>query len=338
MTLDLDTFLVALYTLTDDLYRQFGAPYKPSRPGRRPQLSDSEVLTLAICAQWYPGSERAFIRYAVCHWRSYFPRLLSQSAYNRRSRDLAGVLVHLVPQVAKAMGAYTAAYQALDTVQVPLMRRCRGQHHHLFADEAAIGRGGSDHDWYYGCKLLISVSPEGAVTGFVLAPANTEDHWVMEAFLCWRANPKASPCTPEAIPKAHRRGPRNGYVGPTGPLWPRNGPGQISLVPYIADDGFRGRWWRSHWHEDYGAIVLTPSLYLGEQAPIAKRQQAGWRQVVETVNEHLTHVFGLAFPGARTTWGLLTRVAAKLLASNLGLWLNRLTGRPGFAFATLFSF
>jgi len=33
MTLDLDTFLVALYTITDDLYRQYGAPRKPSRPG-----------------------------------------------------------------------------------------------------------------------------------------------------------------------------------------------------------------------------------------------------------------------------------------------------------------
>jgi hypothetical protein len=140
MTLDLDTFLVALYTFTDDLYRQYGAPHKPSRPGPSPQLSDSEVLTLAICAQWYHGSERAFLRYAVRHWRPYFPHLLSQSAFNRRVRDLVGVLLHLVPEVAKALGAYAGAYQVFDTIPVPLLRRCRGQHHRLFADEAAIGR------------------------------------------------------------------------------------------------------------------------------------------------------------------------------------------------------
>ena len=44
----------------------------------------------------------------------------------------------------------------------------------------------------------------------------------------------------------------------------------------------------------------------------------------------------MAFPGARTTWGLLTRVAAKRLALNRGIWLTRRFGRPDFAFATLF--
>lgn len=58
--------------------------------------------------------------------------------------------------------------------------------------------------------------------------------------------------------------------------------------------------------------------------------------MIETVNEHLEHVFGLPFPGARSRWGLRARIAAKLLAFNLGLWLNRLFGRPPFAFATLF--
>lgn len=52
MALDLDTFLVALYTVVDDLYQQHAAPVKPVRPGPGPAVSDSEVLTLALCAQW----------------------------------------------------------------------------------------------------------------------------------------------------------------------------------------------------------------------------------------------------------------------------------------------
>ena len=96
MTLDLDTFLVALYTIVDDLYMEHCAKHKPTRRGRRPRLSDSEVLTLAICAQWSGTSERGFIRYARERWRRYFPDLLSQSAFNRRSRDLSGVLSHLI--------------------------------------------------------------------------------------------------------------------------------------------------------------------------------------------------------------------------------------------------
>ena len=52
MPMDLDTFLVALYTIVDDLYQQHAAPAKPVRPGPPPTVSDSEVLTLALCAQW----------------------------------------------------------------------------------------------------------------------------------------------------------------------------------------------------------------------------------------------------------------------------------------------
>ena len=118
MAVDLDTFLVGLSTTVDDLYQEHFAPLKP----KRPELANSEVLTLAICAQWYGTSERAFLRYATTHWRRYFPRLLSQSAYQRRVKDVSGVLVHLVGLVAQALGSALAPYQALDTVAVPLLR------------------------------------------------------------------------------------------------------------------------------------------------------------------------------------------------------------------------
>ena len=62
---NLDTFLVALYSTVDDLYQKHYAPHKPKRRGKNPDLSDSEVLTLVICAQWHGTSQRAFIRYAA---------------------------------------------------------------------------------------------------------------------------------------------------------------------------------------------------------------------------------------------------------------------------------
>ena len=329
MTVDLDTFLVGLYTTVDDLYQEHFAPHKPQRPGRRPELADSEVLTLTLCAQWFGKSERAFLRYATAHWRRYFPRLLSQSAYHRRVKDVSGVLVRLVGLVSQALESALAPYQAVDTVPVPLMRRCRGRRHRSFGDEAAIGRGGSDRDWYYGCKLLLAVTLEGAITGFLLAPASTEDRWTGAAFFCWRQEPAATPQDPRALPRR-----RNGlrYVGPTGPLWPRAGVGALSAVPYVADNGFFGAWWQTHWRVDYTACVLTPKHYADARS---KAQHAGWKQVVETVNGQLEDVLGLHFPGARSKQGLLCRVAAKLAALNLGIWLNQYLGRPNLALATL---
>lgn len=336
MTLDLDTFLTALYTIVDDFYERSLAQHKPTRPGKRPELSDSEVLTLMLCAQWLDKSERRFVGYVTEHWRSYFPRMLTQSAFNRRSRDLAGVVVGLSAVVAEQLGAHVAAYQSIDSVPVPLMRRCRGKRHRLFGDDAAIGKGGSDRDFYYGCKLLLGVSPDGVITGFMLAPASTEDRWVAESFLCWRANPRAQPYKPSDLPSPYRRNGRK-YVGATGPVWPRSAAGRASVQPYLGDNGFFGAWWQDHWRERYGATVLAPKNYRGDGAQAARRRHSGWKQVVETINGHLENVFGLHFPGARSKWGVLSRVASKVAALNLGILLNRLFGRPDMAVATLFN-
>jgi hypothetical protein len=337
MTIDLDTFLVALYTIVDELYQRHVAPHRPMRRGHRPEFSDSEMLTLMVCAQWHGRSERGFLRFAREYWREYFPRLLHQSAFNRRGRDLVGAMTHLIPLVAAELGATLAPYQVIDGVGLPLARRSRGIRHRLFANEAAIGRGGVDKDWFFGCKVLVSCTPSGAVTGFVVGPADTEERWLAEAWACWRADPTASPwdgqhhhLPPSHQPRGHRR-------GPTGPIWPRDGAGQWTAAPAIADRGFRGAHWTSHWLADYGAAIFTPDAYQGDDAPRARRQHSRRRQIIETVNGLLEQVLHLHFPNARSFWGLRTRLAAKLLALNLGIFLNIHFDRDPLALQTLFA-
>src|SRR6188474_232281 len=135
MELDADTVLTAVYCVVDDVYRAEFVGAKPRRPGPAPRLADSEVLALMVLAQWQP-SERAFVRSAHRRWRAYFPALLSQSRFNRRARDLWGVLCALGPLVARRLADElgAGAYQAVDGLPVPLMRRCRGDRHRLFAD------------------------------------------------------------------------------------------------------------------------------------------------------------------------------------------------------------
>ena len=59
MAIDLDTFLTAVYTVVDDLYRERLAAAFRHRQGPPPTLADSEVLTLAICAEWGRGAPSA---------------------------------------------------------------------------------------------------------------------------------------------------------------------------------------------------------------------------------------------------------------------------------------
>ncbi len=65
--MDLDTFLTTLYVLVDDWYKARIAPFMQRRKGAQQQMSDSEVLTVALAGQWRVGvpwqSERGVVRY-----------------------------------------------------------------------------------------------------------------------------------------------------------------------------------------------------------------------------------------------------------------------------------
>jgi hypothetical protein len=69
----LETMLVSLFVLVDDWWESVHPP-SARKPGRPPSLSDPEVLTLTILAQWPRWrSERDFFRFADAHLRGYFP-------------------------------------------------------------------------------------------------------------------------------------------------------------------------------------------------------------------------------------------------------------------------
>lgn len=217
---------------------------------------------------------------------------------------------------------------------VPLARQCRGKRHRLFAEGAAIGKGGSDRQFYYGCSLLLAVAAERLITGFVLGPATTQDRWLFDALLTWRVTLDGLPWMVEDLPRSHAQG--WGRVGPTGPRWWPDSAGHEVHCPYTADTGFSGADWLPHWRRDTGAVVLTTPARGANAAPGRRRQFSGWRQTIETVNGVLAETLHLAFPKAKTIWGVVTRIAAKCAALNVGIWCNRLLGRPDLAVDTVF--
>lgn len=335
MSVDLATFLVTVYTCVDALYQRHIAPHKPVRRGRKPVMSDSEILTLMLLAHWRGSSERDLLRWADRQVRWAFPRLLSQSAFNRRGRDLgpvfARLMVLLADEIPRVPDAPPRLYQVVDTMPVPVAQRVRGQRHRLFAEDAAIGRGGTGKPYFYGCSLLLAVGSDGPITGCVLGPANTDGRWLLDSLLTWRVSEAAVPAPPDDLPRSHERGGRR--VGPTGPRWFPGSVGIHTTVPYLADQGFTGVHWQRRWRQELGATVVTTTRHMSRRA---LRWHARARQIVETVNGQLTDVLHVKYPRAKTAWGLVTRVLAKCAAFNLGLWLNRLLGRPAFALATLF--
>lgn len=78
MLADLDDLLTALYLFADDLLP--GRP--PSRPGRRPRISDAEAICLAVAEMLLDcPKERRFLRFAGRRLGHLFPYIPNQSGH-----------------------------------------------------------------------------------------------------------------------------------------------------------------------------------------------------------------------------------------------------------------
>ena len=323
MELDLETFLTTLYVMVDDLYEQHVQPLMPARQGPAPALSDSEVLCLGLAAQWRSGvpwkSERQLVRYALAHLRPLFPGMTSQSAFNRRPRRLWGACILIQQALATQLGSAQDC-EIMDCVPVPVARGARSFHPGWLADIARIGKGGNDR-YFYGLHLLLVVRSSGVATGWTLAAGNVQDRWLAELLLSSRAG-----ITQLSGPQSHGPEPPRDWLGPAQSC------GLPCHGPILADLGYDGEAWYQHWIKDYGAQIITPPE---RERHKARQWFSGLRQVVETAFSSLCDSFGLQFPRAHTRRGLLTRIGAKLAAYNLGILINRTSGRPDLAFATL---
>ena len=287
--MDLDSFLVSLYVLVDDWW-QAGPARAPRRPGRPALLTDPEVITLAILAQWPRfRSERDFWRFAWAHLRPYFPALCSQSQLNRRIRALEPELRLLQLAFARELAKPSAVYRVMDTTLVPAIVRVRASRKGLFCGQASFGRSASKTEWVYGFKVALVVDPDGVITAFGLAPAASDERPIADALVA-----------------SDRYG------------------------AYLADKGFTGLEWERHWLESYGTLVAsTPKNDSRRAWPKADRRWAsGKRQIMEGVIGQLKDFFGLERHRTKTLGGLLTRLAAKVAAYTCAQRINCSLGRP----------
>jgi hypothetical protein len=142
--MDLETFFTTVYVLVDDWYKEQIADLKP-KVGAPAQMSDSEVLTLAVVGQWRVSvpwqSERGLVRYIQAHGRGMFPRMLKVSAFNQRVRYLSGVLVGLQQAIASWLGYQGELYECVDSLPLPA-----GQLGNTARKRALVGNRGLGKD------------------------------------------------------------------------------------------------------------------------------------------------------------------------------------------------
>ena len=332
--MDLDTFITTLYVLVDDWFRAKALHEQLRRSGPTPKLSDSEVLAVALAGQWRKGvpwdSERSLVRYMQAHGRKWFPKMVGRSAFNQRVRNLWAVLLQLQQDIAQKLQVSEAVYEIVDSVPVPAgsLSQSKAERGH-WLPTADVGYGGNQGSMYWGHQALMSIQSNGAVSGWLLASASSNERWLLQGFLSQRAG-LVQLIAPEPW-RAHRR------LSPPPFMAAFQACGRSRLKCYLADRGFNGSRWQRHWASQYQVQVLTaPSK--GHKSLWSRgwgRWFAKLRQPIESVFGLMSEVFSLKRLQAHSLWGLYTRLALVATAHNLGMLLNQTLGRALLSHATL---
>src|SRR5438067_4469600 len=270
------------------------------RPGPAPHLCDSEVVTLAIYQELIgEPREDHFFRLHHASLRTFFPRLNERSRYNRRKRDLWSVILAVRVSLQIVLEALELEETAvIDSAPVPCVSYKRGKEASDFVGTADYGICSSKAMKYFGYKLHSVVSLTGLILGFLLTPANCYDN---------------QPVVELLDSFSHH------------------------LQRLLGDGAYNDAALESYLEQSRCVQLLSPakSNQAPKRSPSAQKQLNRWRLICETVNAQLQEQLHLSKHYAKSTWGLMTRLAAKITAHSVGMMVNTLLGRPALQLAAL---
>jgi hypothetical protein len=156
VTTDLNTLLTALYVWIDD----YLGPHR--RVGRRPKLTDAELLTLAL-AQALLGvhSEARWLRLIPERLPGAFPYLPEQSGYNKRLRGALPLLRRVIRDLAADTDLWSDPVWLVDSTPVECARSRPAAQRSDLAGTAGYGYCASHSRSFWGLRLHLICTPAG---------------------------------------------------------------------------------------------------------------------------------------------------------------------------------
>jgi len=299
--LDKAIVLTTIFTIVDDAMK--GSPAIVAalrRPGRAPHLSDSEVVTVALYQELI-GEPREDHFFRLHRWSllPFFPGLNERSRYNRRKRDLWSVILAVRLSLQLVLDALELEEAGVvDSAPVPCVGRKRDKSSSAFVGFADYGVCSSKAMKYFGCKLHTVVSLTGVVLGYLLTSAAPYDNQPLTELL-------------DSMPH---------------------------YLKHILGDGAYNDEQLQAFLKQYRGLALLAPTRVNQEPKRTKQQQKSQnrlRLICETVNAQLQEQMHLSKHYAKSTWGLLTRVATKLTAHSVGMMVNSMWGRPALRLADL---
>ena len=174
MRTDLNTLLSALHVWVDNCLTG------RVRVGRRPRLTDSELLTLAV-AQALLGvhSETRWLRSVPAALPGAFPYLPGQSGYNKRLRAALPLLKRVIRVLATDTDLWTDPVWLVDSTPVECARSRPTVQRSNLAGHAGYGYCASHSRYFWGLRLHLVCTPAGLPITWALAHPKIDERQVL---------------------------------------------------------------------------------------------------------------------------------------------------------------
>lgn len=288
---DFNEFCLWMYFVVDEIWLKI-APFF-SRPGPKPECSDSELLAMALigeCRGWDVETEM------LSQWqehRDLFPNIPTQSRFNRRRRGLMQAFNIIRRVILQSLDVAQDRQCVIDSLPLPVLQfyLVPSSSADWKASGSKFGKVPSRKQTIFGYKLHLLIAMNGTILDFELAPANEADLEVGFELLSEHTDLEV-----------------------------------LGDKAYISADKAA-----ELWQENRIQLKTIPRRNQRKQLPLFLQQlYNSIRQMVETVNAQLSSQFHIEVNHAHTFWGLCTRLYTKLTAHTLCIYINRLLGKPVF--------
>ena len=274
------------YVLIDDAYQHLLACLgrRLRQRGPEPTFSDSEVITVAMIIEtFFGGNEELGLTFLRQYHSALFPHVLDNGQFNRRRRDLTGVMEVIRRQYTQLLIDPNDPVRLLDSAPVPACTYTRNSHCETVLGPEYMSVMVSKKAKLFGHRFYATASLDQVIDRWMLAPAAPNDGKMTPAFFEDQADLLVLG--------------DNAFLVPDEIAWLKS-ERNVTLIAALRKD----------------AKEPMPDK--------VRRLLNRLRRRIETAFSVMTTVFNLETPGSRSLSGLLCRITTTVLAYNLSFLTN----------------
>lgn len=297
--MDLDTFIVAIYCLVDDLIEEVLGGHRLRSRGPNPTFDDREVITIELVGEFLGlDTDKGVFGFFQRHYSEWFPALcrVHRTTFVRQAANLWSVKACLWQQLLHTRVEHDSSISLLDSFAVPVCSFAKAPRHKSFAGVSSHGYDAMAKAVFHGFDGHLRVCWPGVIVSATLAPANEHDRWVAEYDL---------------------------LVG-------------VEEGSFVVGDT---NYWSPNLREDlsrYGVHLITPKkTSVKREYHPWPRWLTNIRRRVETVISQMVERYGAKRVRARDLWHLSSRWFRKILSHTCCVYLCQRAGISPLRFSEL---